>query len=99
MLYSYCSRGYARLALLPCLFLIFYGCKGDVQAKKASYMQRGEAYVANEKYAEAIIEFRNVIKLDPKDAQAYYKIALVYIKQGGKLPLQNAFGALQQSVA
>src|SRR5262244_3505325 len=82
MLYGSWSRRLLSLVLVPCLLLIAYGCKGDPQATKAAHMQKGEAYVAQEKYAEAIIEFRNAIKLDPKDAQPYYKLALVFLKQG-----------------
>src|SRR5262245_60817584 len=98
MVCSYRSRWSGSLALVLCFILLSYGCKGDVQATKAAHMQRGEAYLASEKYVEAVIEFRNAIKLDPQDAQAYYKLALAYLKQD-KLPqLQNAFQALQNSV-
>ena len=38
--------------------------------------------MAQEQYPEAIIEFRHAIKADPKDTQAYYKLALVFLKQG-----------------
>src|SRR5262249_22112750 len=91
------SRRAASLVLLPFL-LLAYGCGGDPQAKKAAHMQKGEAYVVKEKYTEAIIEFRNASKLDPKDAQAYYKLALAYLKQG-EPQMQNAFQALQKSAA
>src|SRR5262249_27315560 len=98
MLYACWSRGYAPLASLFVLVLIFYGCGGDTQSKKTAYIQRGEAYVAKEKYAEAIIEFSNAVKLDPKDAQAHYQLALKYLKQGGLPQMQAAFQALQKSV-
>ena len=98
MLYGYWSRRYAQLALLLGLILIFYGCGDDAQSKKATHMQRGEAYVTTEKYAEAIIEFSNAVKLGPKDAQAHYKLALAYLKQGGMPQMQAAFQALQKSV-
>ena|SRR5438445_3725297 len=83
--------------LVPFLLLIAYGCKGDPQAKKAAHMQKGEAYVVQEKYPEAIIEFRNTIKADPRDAQPYYKLVLVFLKQG-EAQLPNAFLALPKSV-
>src|SRR5215471_13277940 len=97
MWYGRWSRQSVSLLLLSFLLLLAYGCKGDPQAKKAAYMQKGEAYVAQEKYTEAVIEYKNAIKLDPKDAQAYYKLALVYLKQG-EPQLRNAFQALQKSV-
>ena len=43
MLYGCWSRRSASLALVPCLLLLAYGCKGDPQAKKAAHMQKGEA--------------------------------------------------------
>src|SRR5262245_57968178 len=92
------SRRLVSLALLPFLVLSSYSCGGDAPAKKAAHMQKGEAYVAKEKYTEAVIEFSNAIKLDPKDAQVYYKLALTYLKQGEGPSLQNAFQALQKSV-
>jgi cytochrome c-type biogenesis protein CcmH/NrfG len=95
MLYGSWSRRAVSLVLVPFLLLLAYGCKGDPQAKKAAHRQKGEAYVAQEKYPEAIIEFRNAIKADPKDAQPYYKLALVYLKQG-EAQLPNAFRALQK---
>src|SRR5262245_9774264 len=94
MLYGSWSRRAIRLVLVPCLLLLAYGCKGDPQATKAAHMQKGEAYVAQGKYAEAIIEYRNAIQADPKDAQPYYKLALVFLKQG-EAQLPNAFQALQ----
>ena len=98
MLYGCWSRGYAPLTFLLGLVLIFHGCGGDAQSKKAAHMQRGEAYVAKEKYAEAVIEFSNGVKLDPQDAQVHYKLALAYLKQGGLPQMQAAFQAFQKSV-
>src|SRR4030095_2764247 len=91
MLYACRSRGHAPLALLLSLLGIFYGCGGDGQAKKAAHMQRGEAYVAKEKYEEDIIEFSNAVKLDPQDATHHYQLALAYLKQGGLPQMQAAF--------
>src|SRR5262245_38485593 len=98
MRYGSWSRRAVSLVLVPCLLLLASGCKGDPQARKATHLQNGDAYVAQEKYAEAAIEFRNAIKVDPKDAQPYYKLALVLLKQGELPQLQNAFQALQRSV-
>jgi Tfp pilus assembly protein PilF len=92
MLYGSWSRRLVRLVLVPCLLLIAFSCKGDPQAKRAVHMQKGEVYVAQEKYKEAGIEFGNAIKADPKDAQAYYKLALVFLKQV-EAQLPNAFVA------
>ena len=63
------------------------------------FVQRGDAYFADGKYAEAIIEFKNAIQLDPKDAQAYYKLGLALLKRGsGPADLQEAFHSISKSV-
>ena len=38
------------------------------------------SFSENGKYREAILEFRNVIALDPKNAEAYYKMGLAAFK-------------------
>ena len=99
MKYTYSSQTLAYLALMLSLGVLFLGCGGDIHTQKATHLQRGEAYVAKEKYQEASIEFTNAMKLDPKDAQVHYKLALAYLKQGTLPQLQQAFQALQASVA
>jgi Tfp pilus assembly protein PilF len=42
-----------------------------------------------ESMQEAVIEFTNVLKLDPKDARVHYKLALAYLKQGDLPHLQK----------
>jgi Tfp pilus assembly protein PilF len=96
MLYGCWLRKSASLVLVSFLLLIAHGCKGDPQAKKAAHLQKGEAYVAQEKYTEAIIEFRNAIKLDPKDAQAYYKLAQAYLKQAVVLRCGQIYSAISE---
>ena len=46
-----------------------YGCGTDPQTSKAQHMQKGTAYMAEGKYAEAIIEFRNAVAADAGDAR------------------------------
>ncbi|MDH3769484.1 MAG: tetratricopeptide repeat protein, partial [Nitrospirota bacterium] len=56
------------------------------------------AYFNDEKYQEALIEFKNIIQLDPKDAKAYHQLALIHLKLGGLSDLQAAFGELSKAV-
>ena len=85
------------------------GCEGDPQAKTARHMQNGLAYVAESKYKEAIIEFRNASQLTPRDAQVHYQLGLVHLKvglehiqsgnqKGGASDLQQALRAFNTSV-
>src|SRR5262245_7908284 len=93
------TKGWVRMrttvGLLIGVFLFAYGCSGDTTAKKMAFVQRGDAYFADGKYAEAILEFKNTIQLDPEDAQAHYKLGLALLKRGsGPADLQEAFHAI-----
>ena len=89
----------ALRVLLVGLCLFAYGCSGEPAAKNMRFVQRGEAYFAAGKYAEAIIEFKNALQLVPKDAQTHYKLGLALLKRGnGPADLQEAFHAISKSV-
>jgi hypothetical protein len=49
-------RMHATVGLVLGVFLFAYGCSGDTTAKKMAFGQRGDAYFADGKYAEAILE-------------------------------------------
>ena len=55
----------ATMVLLIGVFLFTYGCSGDTTATKMAFVQRGDAYFADGKYAEAILEFKNGLVSDP----------------------------------
>jgi tetratricopeptide (TPR) repeat protein len=92
------AKLWVRGTFLIILMLVSHGCSGDTQAKKRAHFQKGEMYLAEERYAEAIIEFKNTVQLDPKDAQAHYKLGLAYLKKGGLPNLQEAFQEIKKSV-
>jgi hypothetical protein len=51
------------------LALAFSGCSRFApEANKAQPRERGMAYFNHQQYQEALIEFKNVIQIDPKDA-------------------------------
>jgi len=76
-----------------------WGCSQmSAEEKKAEHEKRGQAYFAEEKYLEAIIEYKNVVQIDPKDAKAHYQLALIHMKLGGMTDLQQAFGELAKTV-
>ena len=57
--------------------------QSSAEEKKAKHYERGMSYFNDEKYREALIEFKNVIQLDPKDAQAYHQLALIHPRAWG----------------
>jgi tetratricopeptide (TPR) repeat protein len=92
-------RSFASLSLLCALVtLICLGCeRSSPEAKKAKHLERAATYLEKGQYQEAIIEYKNVAQLDPKDADAHYRLALAYLKLGGRTNLQGAFVELKRS--
>ncbi len=81
------------------LFTSGWGCtQMSAEEKKAEHLSRGQGYFAEEKYREALIEYKNVVQIDPKDAGAHYQLALIHMKLGGMTDLQAAFGELAKTV-
>jgi Tfp pilus assembly protein PilF len=70
----------------------------SADSKKENHYKKGINYVSSGQYPEAVVEFKNVIQLDPDDGNAKYQLGLVYIKIGGLANLQNAFRLLTEAV-
>lgn len=68
------------------------------EAKKVTHRERAVAYFEKGQYHEATIEYRNVAQLDPRDADAHYRLALCYLKLGGLPNLYQAFNELTRTV-
>ncbi len=81
------------------LIIVCFGCDGSSpEAKKAKHRERATSYVEKGQYQEAIIEYRNAAQTDPKDADAHYQLALLYLKIGGLTNLRTAFAEMKRSV-
>jgi len=74
--------------------LVLTACQDDA-TRIADHRARGEAYAENEEYAEAILEFKNVLKLDPNDAAAHYGLATTYLAQKDA---RRAYWELEETV-
>jgi tetratricopeptide (TPR) repeat protein len=63
------------------LLLLFFwtGCASK-EEKLAAHFERGSAYLENEEYQAAVIEFRNTIQIDPEYVAAHLKLGEVYIR-------------------
>src|SRR5205809_930540 len=88
-------RGPVYTALLLCLAAVFLlaGCSRPEKAK-AEHLSKGEAYLKDEKYQEASIEFRNAIQIDDKLAAAHWGLARAY---EGMQRFQEAFDELRKT--
>jgi tetratricopeptide (TPR) repeat protein len=60
--------------------LLLVSCSSNPEKEKAEFLASGEKYAKAGKYHEAVIQFRNVIQIDPRSANAHYQLALAYLK-------------------
>src|SRR5262245_66549198 len=64
-------------------------CGKDPEVLKREYLRSGNQYFAQNKFAEAIIEYRRAVQQDPKFGEARYALAEAYLAAGQP---RNAFG-------
>src|SRR5262249_12049156 len=72
--------GYARawILLLVAALLVSPGCVRSPDAQKTRQLERGDRYAGQEKYREAVVEYRKVLRLDPDNQRAHRQLGLVY---------------------
>jgi tetratricopeptide (TPR) repeat protein len=68
-----------RFIGLALLVLAMAACQSD-EEKLAEHMSRGDAYFEDEAFDEAIIEYKNVLQIDPNYGEAHYKLSKAYFK-------------------
>lgn len=56
--------------------LLAAGCSRDPNVRKQKYLKAGNAYFDKGQYREAAIEYQNAIHIDPRYAEAHYRLAL-----------------------
>ena len=62
--------------------LVLAGCARTPEAKKARYLERGNRYFKQEQYREAILEYRNVLRIDQKEPAAIRQLGLAHYQLG-----------------
>ncbi len=70
------------MGVLTLILVCTSGCAEDPQVAKREYVRNGDSYVAQQKYREAVVEYRNAIQQDPRFAEARTKLAETYVKLG-----------------
>lgn len=65
--------------------LVAAACADDPQVAKRKFVESGDRYMAQQKYAEAIIQYRNAIAKDPKYGEARFKLGKA-LETTGDLP-------------
>src|SRR5574341_352198 len=86
------------LSLAVAALLLVASCTPTPESKKAKHRERGLAYLEQQKYQEAIVEFRSMVQVDPQDAEAHYRLGLAYLKLGDFASLRPAFQELKRAV-
>ena len=87
------SRKLIRVLIPIILLVLLSGCSADPDKSKLKHFQKGMVYVKQDKPKAAVIEFRNAIQIDPKYADARYRLGLLYLESGD---IKNAFKQLQR---
>jgi tetratricopeptide (TPR) repeat protein len=70
------------------LVIALAGCGGP-EARKADYAAKAAEYIESGNFPKARVALRNVLKIDPKDAEAYFLFAQVEEREQN---WRNAFG-------
>ncbi|MDD2671674.1 MAG: tetratricopeptide repeat protein, partial [Syntrophales bacterium] len=87
------SKTISRCAAVACIFFLLVSCTAE--ARKERHWKKGERFFEEAKYKEAIIEYRNVLQADPKNALAHYKLGMSYLNSGS---IREAFAELHRAV-
>src|SRR4051812_13795522 len=85
------TRAAALITIFGC-WAVASACAKNPEAAKQEYVRSGDQYSAQKKYQEAVIQYRNALKQDPKFGEARLKLAEMYDQLG------DARGALAEYV-
>lgn len=58
------------------------GCTRSPEEKRARYLQRGDQYYSEQRYREAVLEYRNALRIDTENAHAIQRLGLSYYQLG-----------------
>jgi len=83
-----------KILVLLVVSLILSGC-GGAESRKAKYLERGKNYLSEQNYDKAAIEFKNVLQIDPKYAEAYFQLGRA---EEGRNNYRQAFGLYSKAV-
>jgi tetratricopeptide (TPR) repeat protein len=73
-------KSFALAASLVLAIGFLAGCKKDPAKAKSEFMASAETYMAEERYSEAIIQYRNALKLEPSSSTIHSALAEAYFK-------------------
>ena len=68
--------------LLVVGLLLVAGCSGSPEAQKIRHLERGDKNAARERYQDAILEYRNVLRFDPRNQRALTQLGVLHYQLG-----------------
>jgi tetratricopeptide (TPR) repeat protein len=89
------SRRQIKTAILLIFAALLSSCASDPQKAKAKYLAAGQKYMKKGQYGDAVVEFRNALRLDPRFVDAYYQLAQADL---AKRDWQGAYASLQKAI-
>jgi tetratricopeptide (TPR) repeat protein len=85
----------ARVLLLVVIAAVAgTSCSRSPEAQKARHLERGEKFFARKDYKDAIIEYRNVLRIEPTNAVAIRRLGLAHYQTG---QFRDAFPYLRKA--
>jgi tetratricopeptide (TPR) repeat protein len=85
---------FTRTCALLATALFLFACQDDAD-RLAEHRKRADAYLEEGKTAEAIIEFKNMLQVDPNLADAHHGLAKAFIAEK---KIREAYWELQETV-
>lgn len=87
---------FVRSVTLVVAAICLVSCSRDPKVVRQRYLESGNKYFDRGKYKEASLMYRNALKKDQKFGPAYYRLALVELKQDH---VANAVAALRRAIS
>ena len=70
------TKYFLRTSLVLVITLVLYAC-GDKEKSANTHLAKGKQHLAEENHEKAQIEFKNVLQINPKNAEAYHYLGAV----------------------
>ncbi len=78
------AKSFSKSAVIAAslLVLLLAACNRDPNVAKQKYLAKGNDYYNKTRYSEAIIEYRNAIKIDSRFGEAHYRLGMALAASG-----------------
>lgn len=77
-----CTSRMRISAFLGLVIVCLVGCTRSPEEKKARHLERGDQYYNQQRYREAVLEYRNALRIETENAHAIQRLGLAYYQLG-----------------